>query len=453
MAGGITLRRQENLILNKMATQISLVTAATGALTFYSNYASARTASNAGDLIQIWADLTDEQLLLKDGVDIWIAPGRIIETSQGMPLIIDNDTGYTSPVSVNITGNGIFRNSNDKYRCVAIYNSASKVTIICDSLEGVGTDPENSEWATVHIVDAAKFHLTCNKVSNLNQKAIYFENEVADIDINVDVIENGEFDGGDVLSIKGNGFLNSNEVICRNNGSCLNHKAGTFIANILKLTSTNIDIETAGTVQLSDGTGTQNLTLFFDEIQNLSKEGGNAVTASEGILNLNGRYIYSKNGMSMDLAADADILVDEIISKTKGININNNPTSGNKKIIIDANIIEGSNGNDGVIRSATGSNYVIRNAKIKNTYTGSSSPHSIGIYIASGDANNQSIEIENVIIVTGTDTNDYSLFRAGTSGIAIKNLGLFVKKDKNTNVSFAIGTITNFKYIISTDIT
>ncbi|MCY7360702.1 MAG: hypothetical protein LH629_01330, partial [Ignavibacteria bacterium] len=72
-----------------MATQISLVTAATGALTFYSNYASARTASNAGDLIQIWADLTDEQLLLKDGVDIWIAPGRIIETSQGMPLIID----------------------------------------------------------------------------------------------------------------------------------------------------------------------------------------------------------------------------------------------------------------------------------------------------------------------------------------------------------------------------
>ena len=260
-----------------MVTQTSVVTAATGAVTFYSTYASARTASSAGDLIQIWADLTDEQILLKDGVDIWIAPGRIIKTSQSVPLILDNDTGYTSPVSVNITGNGVFRNSNDKYRCVAIYNSGSKVTIMCDSIEGIGTDPEDSEWATVHIVNAAKFHLTCNKVSNVNQKAIYFDNEVADININADIIENGEYAGGDVISIKGDGILNANEVICRNNGSCLNHKAGTFIANILKLTSVNEDVESAGTVHLSDGTGTQNLTLFFDEIQNLSKEGVNFV--------------------------------------------------------------------------------------------------------------------------------------------------------------------------------
>ena len=434
-----------------MATQTSVVTAATGAVTFYSTYASARTASSAGDLIQIWADLTDEQILLKDGVDIWVAPGRIIKTSQSVPLILDNDTGYTSPVSVNITGNGVFRNSNDKYRCVAIYNSGSKVTIMCDSIEGIGTDPEDSEWATVHIVNAAKFYLTCNKVSNVNQKAIYFDNEVADININADIIENGEYAGGDVISIKGDGILNANEVICRNNGSCLNHKAGTFIANILKLTSVNEDVESAGTVHLSDGTGTQNLTLFFDEIQNLSKEGGNAVTASEGILNLNGRYLYSKAGLSMDLGADADILVDEIISKTKGININNNPSSGNKKVIIDANIIEGSNGNNGVVKSANGSNYVVRNAKIKNTTT--SSP-SIGIYIESGDADDQIIEIENIIIVTGTNTNDFSIFRNGmTNGIAIKNLGLFVKKDKSSLVTFEVGTSTNFNYIISLDVT
>ncbi len=437
-----------------MATQTSVVTAATGAVTFYSTYASARTASSAGDLIQIWADLTDEQILLKDGVDIWIAPGRIIKTSSEVPLIIDNITGYTSPVNVNITGNGIFRNSSDKHKCVKITNSGSKVTIMCDSIEGIGTDPEDSEWATVHIVNAAKFYLTCNKVSNVNQKAIYFNNEVADININADVIENGEYAGGDVISIKGNGILNANEVICRNNGSCLNHKAGTFIANILKLTSVNIDVESAGTVQLSDGTGTQNLTLFFDEIQNLSKEGGNAVTASEGILNLNGRYLYSKAGLSMDLASNADILVDEIISKNKGININNNPSEGNKKIIIDSNYIEGSNGNDGVIRSATGSNYVLRNAKIKNTTT--SSP-SIGIYIESGDADDQIIEIENIIIVTGTDTNDFSIYRNSTNNINIKNLSLFVKKAISGHITLkigtGIGTGENFKYIISSDIT
>lgn len=46
------------------------------------------------------------------------------------------------------------------------------------------------------------------------------------------------------------------------------------------------------------------------------------------------------------------------------------------------------------------------------------------------------------------------IFRAGaTFGIAIKNLGLFVKKDKNSLVSFTIGTSTNFKFIVSTDIT
>lgn len=128
-----------------MATQTSVVTAATGAVTFYSTYASTRTAANAGDLIQIWADLTDEQILLKDGVDIWIAPGRIIKTSNEMPLIIDNITGYTSPVNVNITGNGIFRNSSDKHKCVKIINSGSKVSIMCDSVEGIGTDPEDSE--------------------------------------------------------------------------------------------------------------------------------------------------------------------------------------------------------------------------------------------------------------------------------------------------------------------
>lgn len=32
-----------------------------------------------GDKIQIWANLTNQQILLKDRVDVWIAPGRIID--------------------------------------------------------------------------------------------------------------------------------------------------------------------------------------------------------------------------------------------------------------------------------------------------------------------------------------------------------------------------------------
>ncbi|MBK8381740.1 MAG: hypothetical protein IPL16_07605 [Ignavibacteria bacterium] len=94
---------------------------------------------------------------------------------------------------------------------------------------------------------------------------------------------------------------------------------------------------------------------------------------------------------------------------------------------------------------------MVRNAKIKNTAT--SSP-SIGIYIETGtNTLDQAIELENLIIVTGVDTTDFSLFRDGTTvGIIIKNLGLFVKKDKNTLVTFAIGTSTNYKYVVSTDV-
>ena len=198
--------------------------------------------------------------------------------------------------------------------------------------------------------------------------------------------------------------------------------------------------------------GTQELTLYFDEIQNLSSNGGDAVIADEGILNLIGRRIYCVDGLSLDLATNANIIVDEIISETKGINIHNDSST---KIVIDSNKIEGSNGNDGVIRSVSGSNYVLRNAKIINTYTGSSAPHSRGIFISDNNqANDQTIEIENLIIVTGIGSNDASIYRDGNQNIDIKNLTLFVKKDISSNITLKIGTgITgNFKYIVSTDI-
>jgi hypothetical protein len=41
----------------------------------------------------------------------------------------------------------------------------------------------------------------------------------------------------------------------------------------------------------------------------------------------------------------------KLLASTKGINISNS----DEQVIIDANFIEGSNGNDGVIKSASGS--------------------------------------------------------------------------------------------------
>jgi hypothetical protein len=247
----------------------------------------------------------------------------------------------------------------------------------------------------------------------------------------------------------------ANEVICNNDSSCLLFKAGSLIATILKLTTTDNHIATSGTVELSGGTGTQNLTLYFDEIQNLSTTGGNGVNSSEGFLNLIGRRIYSTEGMSLNLVDDivgAYFQCVEIISGTKGININNS----DEQIIIDANYIEGSNGNDGVIKCNDSTNLVLRNAKIKNTYSGSSSPYSRGIYITDTEEATQLIQIENLIIVTGTTANDFSIYRDGSNNIDIKNLTLFVKKAISGHITLKIGTeaVTgNYKYIISSDIT
>lgn len=439
-----------------MATQVSVLSASTGVATYYTTYLNARSNANAGDLIQVWADLTDEEIL-KDGVNIWIAPGRIIQMSNSKFLILDNDEDYDIPVTATITGNGIFKNVNNYLGYIRIFNKESNISIQCDSLENNAYHSTNFDTATVYVENAAKFHLTCKKIYNSKQSAIYFENEVNDVNIRAATIESGYYDqnynGSDTIIFRGSGFLIANQVISNSNGSCLSHRAGNLTANILKLTTkANNSSTPRATVDVYNGTAAQTLTLNYDTIENLHSVGATAVRLSEGFVNLIGRRIFSDKGLSMDLSGDADIKAVEIISGTKGINIHNGST---QKIIIDANLIEGSNGNDGVIRSSSGSNYVIRNAKIKNIYTGSSSPYSRGIYIEQGSsANNQSIELENIIIVTGTGSLDFSIYRAGTTnGIAIKNLGLFVNVDKNNLVSFEIGTSTNFKYIISPEIT
>jgi len=193
------------------------------------------------------------------------------------------------------------------------------------------------------------------------------------------------------------------------------------------------------------------LTLYFDEIQNLSSETGNAVDQLEGVMNLIGRRIYSAKGLSMDLRANANILADEIISVEKGIFIAN---AGNQKTIIDSNYIEGSNGNYGVIYSWSGAHYSLKNAKIVNTSTSSDS---VCIYLQEGEQDDQTIEIENLILVTGNSEDGETIFRAGDTYNSIVNLLLFVNKVIDQDkVVLLVGTGLiigeNYKYIYSSDV-
>ena len=100
-----------------------------------------------------------------------------------------------------------------------------------------------------------------------------------------------------------------------------------------------------------------------------------------------------------------------------------------------------------MIKCNNSTNIVIRNAKIINTYTGSSSPYSRGIYITDHDGG-QLMEIENLIIVTGTTANDFCIYRAGTTNIDIMNLNLFSNQDKSGHFTLKIGDTSNKKFIV-----
>ena len=385
------------------------------------------------------------------------------------PTLTDNDSGYTTAVTCSITGNSIIRNSGSSSgNCIKVSNGSSNISIQCDYIEGIGGFGSTGNLyngASVlitNITDAQRFSLACNKISNQYNSAIAFDTVSSGtnkntVNIKVNKIDTGVIDDDNVtpsVVLKGTGFIEIEEINSLNSGSCLLHQAGTITANILKMITKNVNHFSAPyfpTVEVSGGDGTQKLTLYFDEIQNLLSS--DTVKVSNGTATFIGRRIYSQSGLSMDLSSNVDCICDEIISGTKGIYIHNSST---KKIIIDANKIEGSNGNNGVVKSANGSNYVLRNAKIKNI---SNSGDSVCIYIDSGSTlTSQTIEIENLILVSGNVSSGKTIFRAGSTAINVKNLGLFVNKAIDEDMiilEIGLGLDDpdyNYKYIVSTDI-
>ncbi|MCY7361975.1 MAG: hypothetical protein LH629_07920, partial [Ignavibacteria bacterium] len=345
-----------------MATEVSVVNSSSGVPTFYSTYAAARTAASDGDLIQVWANLTNDQILLKNNVDVWIAPARVIDMTTDMPTVQDDGS-----VTCNIYGYGIIKNSyhtstsGDHYECIRITNSSSKVSIQCDYIEGIGriynSGIDANEGVSILIeglYSSQSFRLQCNKVINQNNSAIVFRNADVftpenEINLNVKTVQSGisgvSGSGRTAVELAGKGFVSINEVICPVKGSCLVHKAGNIIANIIKLTTSDAS-EPA--VWVGDGDESQDLKLYFNEIKNINTTSGDAVRVTQGIVNIIGRKIYSSKGLSLDLKEDiisAYFQCNEINSGTKGINLYNH----NEAVVIQANFIEGSNGHYGVI--------------------------------------------------------------------------------------------------------
>lgn len=434
----------------------------------YSTYEAARLASVSGDVIQIWADLT-EQIILKNGVDIWIMPGVKIDSGSSSTTIVAPTTG---DFNCNIYGQGIIKNESSG-NCIFINNVNANLRIECDLIDGKGGFESS---VSVNIQNANKFHLTCNKVSNRDWQAIRFgqllsPGLIQDINLKISKVETGNvttiptFTGTTAITTRGNGFLKIDEILCRNLGHCLSHREGNIIARINKLTSINNTTSSPATVHVrqyngNTNTGSQTLILYFDEIQalsgvvatNLSTSG---VEVGEGTGVFIGRKVYSRDNPAFQIQGantKGYIKCIEIISQGRSNNIPVNAmdlSNFTNQITINANYIQGYR-NNGVI-FINDANVQVKNAKLINTYTGTS-VSSLGIFIAGTKV----ITLINVEIVIGELTNGRTIYHTGSTepeSFDLKNYGLFVNKAIDSNLKLLIGTGLsnpnyNYQYIV-----
>ncbi|MBS1518609.1 MAG: hypothetical protein JSS91_11035 [Bacteroidetes bacterium] len=428
-----------------MATEVSVLDKY-GDTTYYSNYADAITdiinSEIEHPLVQIWADL-DEQIILLDGVDIWIAPGVTISKSAGN-TITDNNVA----AKCNIYGEGNIKNSGSG-NSINISHGNSKLNIVCNFIENSAT---NVQTTAVVVTKCEKFHLRCNKViSNGNGLWIGFNdtNMAEDLNLEVENLETGNIATsftGTSLYTNANGFLKIDEILCKKNGHCFRQSSGTIIAEIRKFKS--IHVQDISTVHIDQGTlESQKLSLYFDEILNLHSI---ALNHHQGSGMFIGRNIFSKDDSAVDMSGNnlkGYVKCNKIISENKnGVRSDDN----DQEIVVNSNYIEG-HSLYGCIYLQGDANILIKNAKLFNN----SSSDSRCLVLEKLDNNTPNLTLNNVKSVTGNLVDGSIIFLANFDGIDIKNYSLFtnIYLDPSENITLLIGKLINYLYITNEDLT
>jgi len=425
-----------------------------GSITPYTTYGSARADAVSGDLIQIRADLLNEQIVLKDLVDIWIMPGVVINNTTGDTITNPIVSGVSQEVHCKISGHGIIKNTGS-YRSIFIDNVDSELSIECDYIENSGSA------ICVQIKNAFKFNITCNKVHSQKNVAIWLGEYVTtltgfveQVNINISKVESGiPGFGSSVFISHCNGFININEIqTIYAKGHCFSHRAGEVIARIKKLKTVMNTTGSIATVHTDQGTGSQKLVLYFDEILNLN---GIAIASSiaihhhQGTGIFIGRRIYSKDNNAVDIGGDnikGSIICNEIVSDAlSGVRIEGN----NAQFTIDAAFIEGYSFY-GSIYAQGDANLLLKNAKLINRDSSSSSRCFV---LESLSSQIPRLTVRNVKAVTGNTSSGSIFYQANFSGINIFNYGLFTNKSLDSGVTLDIGNTGNFVFIESNDLT
>lgn len=420
---------------------------------FYSTYTLAVDAAVADDVIQIWADL-NEQIVLKDGVDIWIMPGVKISISSNIPTLTDNGV----PCNCNIYGLGIIINTNasssTSNMACDFSDQDSNIRIECDYIENAGS---NIAYSCISS-NAAKFHLKCNKVISKSNGAIFLSNSNSYISIDVSKVETGlenePNSGSTALITKGNGFIKIDEIFCRNLGHCLSHRSGTITARILKLITVNNRSGNISTVHLNQGDNNQKLILYFDEINNIKGSVNSlaGIEVKQGTGIFIGRRIYSEDTETVIIGNSTtppgtpqkiSVRCNEIICLRKNaITVNNSV----QQCFIQANYIEAIY--FAVLYSDGSGNFVLKNGTLKNKY---SSTDAIGIGV---DTNQTNVTLINVKIISGNATAGRPINVGNSTQMNVFNFGLFTNAPIYTSLALLkIGTSINYQYVQSSDLT
>lgn len=448
-----------------------------GDYTEYSNYADARGDAVAGDLIQIWANL-DERILLKNEVDIWVAPGVTLDRTGATVTILDKEDSNTDPLKCKIYGYGKIKNSytatSARYECIMIISPNTELELKCDSVVGLGSTILTA--SSIHITKGKKFHLTCSKVINEKSSAIYLgatpgnpTDTIDDIYIDVEKVEITSTDETSVESIAmpilGSGFIKIDELSCNHFGHALMIARGSITATIRKISTITNHEFGGGVVIVAHGGNfpNQKLILYFDEV--VARKYESVVTApgiqvEQGTAILIGRKALSVDSPAIYFSGSTTkgyINCNEIISVGGG----SSPVQGleidnfTDQIIIDSNYIQGWKDN-GVIFS-NGANALINNARLKNTYT-DASPSSVGILVTNANGT-PNITLNNVKIIVGNTTDGKTIYYAPSGSVIIRNYGLFANKAVDeSKVNLKIGTgftppeEYNYQYIVSLDL-
>lgn len=446
-----------------------------GSTTDYTTYSSARTASVPGDLIQIWVNL-DEQIELKSGVAVWIAPGVTLNQTAAAPTVINDTTNEDIPIIHRIYGYGKIKNSYEtgstRYECILITNPNTQLIIECDSIEGIGgglTFPSVINAPSINIVNGQKFYLDCRSVQNertccllIGKRPNFAENYIGDVNLNIEKIiigaPNNTADEAIALAILGSGFIRVDEISCQHFGHCFMHSGGSLTSTIRKMTSVCNHAFGGGVVIVNHGqpTPNQDLKLYFDEVKPIKTsliatcpgiqiEQGSALIIGRKVSSTDGYGIYIKGTNNNGDNISGYVSCSQIISEFSwGLGL----SRFINQIRINSNYIEGHESYGGVYAQGK-SNFVLKNCKVVNN----SSTDSRCIVIEKFMGHVPEMTVQMIKAVTDNLTSGVIIFRAGFSdSLNVFNFSFFANKSLS-GIDLIVGNTSNFYFIESPDLT